>query len=102
MFMSYENNKGADHPVHLRSLIGAFVVRCLDIIIPILAISKISIVFLISIAEQAGSSLIWSQPPHPPSPPAKSFLMTWLILYCRSTRGAHRQNAEKSHLGAGL
>ena len=26
----YANNKGADQPVHLRSLISAFVVRCLD------------------------------------------------------------------------
>ena len=29
-FMSYANNKGADQPAHPRSLIGAFVVRCLD------------------------------------------------------------------------
>ena len=31
--MSYANNKGADQPAHPRSLISAFVVRCLDIII---------------------------------------------------------------------
>ena len=30
--MSYANNKGADQPAHPRSLISAFVVRCLDII----------------------------------------------------------------------
>ena len=36
------NNKGADQPAHLRSLISAFVVRCLDSIIPLLAKSKIS------------------------------------------------------------
>ena len=40
--MLYANNKGADQPAHLRSLISAFVVRCLDSIIPILAISKVS------------------------------------------------------------
>ena len=31
--MSYANNKGADQPAHARSLISAFVVRCLDSII---------------------------------------------------------------------
>ena len=31
--MSYANNKGADQPAHQRSLISAFVVRCLDSII---------------------------------------------------------------------
>ena len=33
-------NKDANLPVHPRSLISAFVVRCLDSIIPVLAISK--------------------------------------------------------------
>ena len=42
-FMPYANNKGADQPAHLRSLISTFVVHCLDSIIPILAIAKISI-----------------------------------------------------------
>ena len=28
--MSYANNKDADQPAHPRSLISAFVVRCLD------------------------------------------------------------------------
>ena len=40
--MTYVNNKGADQPAHPRSLISAFVVRCLDSIIHVLAISKIS------------------------------------------------------------
>ena len=38
--MSYANNKGADQPAHPRSLISAFIVRCLD-----------SIIYLDSIAE---------------------------------------------------
>ena len=38
--MSYANNKGADQPAHPRSLISAFVIRCLD-----------SLIFLDSIAE---------------------------------------------------
>ena len=42
LFIPYANNKGADQPAHPRSLISAFVVRCLDSIIHILAKSKIS------------------------------------------------------------
>ena len=38
----YANNKGADQPAHPRSLISTFVVRCLDSMICILAISKVS------------------------------------------------------------
>ena len=41
--MLYANNKGADQPAHPRSLISTFVVRCLDSMICILAISKVSI-----------------------------------------------------------
>ena len=40
--MPYANNKGADQPAHLRSLISTFVVRFLDSMICILAISKVS------------------------------------------------------------
>ena len=50
-------------PVYARSLISAFVVRCLDSIIPLLAISEISSLYLISVAEQAGLSLTLSQLP---------------------------------------
>ena len=42
LFMEYANNKGADQPVHPRSLISAIVVRCLDSIIALLAIAEIS------------------------------------------------------------
>ena len=37
-FMPHANNKGADQ----RSLISAFVVRCLDSVIPLFAIAEIS------------------------------------------------------------
>ena len=40
--MSYANNKGADQPAHPRSLISAFVVRCLDSIISPNSIAEIS------------------------------------------------------------
>ena len=40
--MPYVNNKGADQPAHSRSLISTFVVCCLDSMISVLAIPKIS------------------------------------------------------------
>ena len=40
--MSYANNKCADQPAHPRSLISAFIVRCLDSIISLDSIAKIS------------------------------------------------------------
>ena len=40
--MAYANNKGADQLAHPRSLISTFVVRCLDSMTCILAISKVS------------------------------------------------------------
>ena len=40
--MSYANNKGADQPAHARSLISAFVVRCLDRKISIDSTAEIS------------------------------------------------------------
>ena len=51
-FMPYANNKGADQPVHPRSLISAFVVRCLDSITTELAKAKIS--RLASVCSWAG------------------------------------------------
>ena len=54
---------------HPCSLISAFVVRCLDSIIPL-----VSSLYLASVAEQAGSSLTCSQTPK------TGFLMTSLML----------------------
>ena len=68
--MLYANNKGADQPAHLHSLISAFVVRCLDSIISLVSISKISSLYLASVAAQAGLCLTWSQTPK------TGFLMT--------------------------
>ena len=73
--MPYANNKGADQPAHPRSLISAFVVRCLDSTIPPVSISEISSLYLVSVAEQPGFSLTWSQTPK------TGFLMTRLIFY---------------------
>ena len=51
--MSYANNKGTDQPAHLRSLISAFVFRCLDSI-SLDSIAEISRIQLASVAAQAG------------------------------------------------
>ena len=61
--MSYANNKGADQPVHPHSLISAFVVRCLDNIISLDSIAKISRLELASMAAQAGLCLAWLETP---------------------------------------
>ena len=63
LIMPYANNKGADQPAHPCSLISAFVVRCLDSIIPLVSISEISSLCLASVAAQACLSLRWSQTP---------------------------------------
>ena len=42
MFMPNANNKDTDQPAHPRSLLSAFVARCRDNIIPLLAIAEIS------------------------------------------------------------
>ena len=42
LVMPYANNKGADQPAHPRSLISAFIVRCLSSIISLVSIYEIS------------------------------------------------------------
>ena len=61
--MLYGNNKGADQPAHLRSLISAFIVRCLDNVMSLVSVTKISSLLLASVAEQASLSLTWSETP---------------------------------------
>ena len=38
--MPYANNKDADQPAHVRSLISAFIVHCLDSILPLDSIAE--------------------------------------------------------------
>ena len=66
------NNKGADQPTHPPSLISTFVVRCLDGTIPLVSITEISILQLVSVAEKIGLILIGSEIPK------TGFLMTGL------------------------
>ena len=82
--MPYANNKDADQPAHPRSLISAFVVRCLDSIIPLVFISEISSLHLTSGAAQAGLSLTWLKTLK------TGFLMTRLILYLRKSNGTDK------------
>ena len=61
--MAYANNKGADQPAHPRSLISAFVVCCLDSVMSLVSVTKISSLMLASVAAQAGLCLAWSETP---------------------------------------
>ena len=61
--MSYANNKGVDQPTHPRSLISAFVVRCLDSVMSLVSVTKIASLMLASVTEQASLSLTWSETP---------------------------------------
>ena len=62
-FMSYANKKGADQPAHPRSLISAFAFRCLDSVMSLVSVTKISSLMLASVAEQAILSLTLSETP---------------------------------------
>ena len=61
--MSYANNNGADQPAHPRSLISVFVVRCLDSVMSLVSVTKMSSLMLASVAEQASLSLTSLEPP---------------------------------------
>ena len=78
MVLSYTNNKGADQLAHPRSLISAFVVRCLDSIIPLVSISESSSLYLASMAAQACLSVPWSETPK------TGFLVTGLICFMKT------------------
>ena len=54
--MSYANNKGADQPAHPRRLINAFVARCLDSVMSLASVTKISSLMLASESDLVGNS----------------------------------------------
>ena len=62
-YVIYANNKGVDQPAHSRSLISAFVVHCLDCVISLVSVTKISSLMVVSVAEQTSLSLTWSETP---------------------------------------
>ena len=55
----FANNKGADQPAHMHSLICAFDIRILENIISELARNRILIFEVDSLAEQAGLGMTW-------------------------------------------
>ena len=57
----FANNKCADQLAHRRSLICAFAIYLLNCIILKLALSEISLVYLVSVAEKAGFGMIFSE-----------------------------------------
>ena len=61
--MLYANNKGADKPAHPHSLIGAFVVRCLNNMIPLVSISEISGLCVTSVVVRTSLCPTWSRAP---------------------------------------
>ena len=81
--MPYANNNGTDQPAHQRSLISTFVVRCLDSIIPLVSISEISSLYLVSVTAQTGLSLPWSHTPK------TGFLATRLKCLTSAKEPAH-------------
>ena len=59
----FANNTGADQPVHMHSLISAFVIHFLESIICNLATGEISIFKLVSVAEETSLKLTLSETP---------------------------------------
>ena len=57
----FANNKGTDQPVHSCSLISAFVIHFLESTISKLATSEISIFLLVSVSEETGLNLTFSE-----------------------------------------
>ena len=57
----FANNKVADQPAHLRSLINAFVIRFLKSIVSRIATNEISVFLLVSVAEETGLSITLSE-----------------------------------------
>ena len=65
--------------MHPRSLISAFVVRCLDSVMSLVSVTKISSLMLASVAEQASFSLTWSETPKDTFSHDEAHMLTFLI-----------------------
>ena len=59
----FANYTGADQPAHLRSLISAFVICCLESTICKLATGEISIFYLVTVAEETCLKLALPETP---------------------------------------
>ena len=71
----FANNTGADQPAHLRSLISALVIHYLETTICKLATGEISILLLVSVAEETVLKLALSDLPK------TGFLVMWPIYF---------------------
>ena len=91
-YMSYANNKGATQPAHPRSLISAFVFRCLDSVMSPVSVTEISSLMLASVAEQASLSLTWSETPE------DTFSHDEAHVYFPSKRGKNELESTKTTL----
>ena len=92
LFMPYANNKGADQPAHSHSLISTFLVYCLDSIIPLVCISEILSLCLVSVTAQTSLSLPWSQTRK------TGLLMTRLRLWYLSGNNIYGSQFQSLHL----
>ena len=105
IFMPYADNKDADQPAHLRSLISTFVISCLDSKIPLHSKSEISILYLASVAAQAGWCPTWSQTPKTGFlvTRLKSYWSIWMntninYLICPNKRPRHLKKVKRGAL----
>ena len=85
--MPYASNKSADQSAHPRRLISAFIICSLGSLILLLPIDEISRLLLLSVVEQAGLSLTWSQTPK------ADFLVTRLNSSNKSCRKTNATQA---------
>ena len=70
----FANNKGADQPAHMRSLISTFVVRLTKSIMYRHSTSEISMFKLVSVAEQVNLNITVGNP-------EDRFVAMWPILH---------------------
>ena len=79
------DNKGADEPAHRRSLISAFVIHLLESIMSELATSEIPLIWLVSVVEQAGCGMTWTENPKTGFLTTRPTNMSVVMIGCHST-----------------
>ena len=87
LFMPYANNEGADQPAHLRNLISAFVVHCLDSKINLVSRFKISSLYLSSVDAQASLCVLVTLVANPKDRFSRDVAHIFLTVLCISEKG---------------
>ena len=77
--MPFANNKGVDQPAHPCSLINAFVVRCLDSIMPLVSIPEISSLYIASMTAGRFEFTLVANPEYRFS---REFFLDYLLYFC--------------------